>query len=341
MARLILFSVMVGTVAGGAYFLFNYETEVQRDDDGQFQSVTVTPRGENAEDGAVTETSARSTTRAGKGKFRIATFNLSGLDRRKLGNRQLNDILLDVIARFDLLALQNLRAENQAVLVQLVEQLAAKGKKYDFATGQTVGDDQTGPYSAFLFNPAAVGIDRSTVQLVDDPDDRLRHRPLVALFQAVGPDPSEAFTFRAINVHIDPIQAVAELNLLDDVYRAVRDSGSPGNAAREDDIILLGDFGIHQADLTQWSGLPEIIALITRTPTTLRATLPVDNILIDRRATAEFTGLADVFDLMQHYELSMRATLQVSEHMPVWAEFSSYEGGQSGHIATDPARTTR
>ena len=36
---------------------------------------------------------------------------------------------------------------------------------------------------------------------------------------------------------------------------------------------------------------------------------------------------------MRECDLSMQAALEVSEHLPVWAEFSVYEGGQPGHVA--------
>ena len=35
--------------------------------------------------------------------------------------------------------------------------------------------------------------------------------------------------------------------------------------------------------------------------------------------------------MMREFELTMPEALEVSEHLPVWAEFSVYEGGQAGH----------
>ena len=53
-------------------------------------------------------------------------------------------------------------------------------------------------------------------------------------------------------------------------------------------------------------------------------------------ATTEFTGTSAVFDLMDRYNLTMDQALEVSDHMPVWAEFSIYEGGVPGHLARVP-----
>ena len=57
-----------------------------------------------------------------------------------------------------------------------------------------------------------------------------------------------------------------------------------------------------------------------------------DNIVIDRRATVEFTGRTEVIDLMRRFNLTMAEAMEVSEHLPICAEFSVYEGGQAGHM---------
>ena len=87
--------------------------------------------------------------------------------------------------------------------------------------------------------------------------------------------------------------------------------------------------------------MPGLSAAVSDTPTTIRGTQPVDNILFDPRATTEFTGRSGVLDLMREYELTWREVSEVSVHLPVWAEFSSSEGGQSGHLAERDGATTR
>jgi hypothetical protein len=63
--------------------------------------------------------------------------------------------------------------------------------------------------------------------------------------------------------------------------------------------------------------------------------------LFDRRATAEFTGRSGVDDLIREFDLSMREAVETSDHLPVWAEFSVYEGGQAGHVASDQPNPSR
>jgi hypothetical protein len=66
-----------------------------------------------------------------------------------------------------------------------------------------------------------------------------------------------------------------------------------------------------------------------------------DNIVFDRKATPEFTGRWGVVDLQKEFGLSEKAALEVSDHCPVWAEFSSYEAGVPSIVAGRPVSTER
>jgi hypothetical protein len=156
----------------------------------------------------------------------------------------------------------------------------------------------------------------------------------MALFRVRGPPPNEAFTFWVVDVAVDANRAVEELDLLGDVFRAVRDSGRG-----EDDVIMLGDLETDPEHMGRLALVPGIAVAITGTPTTTRGTRLADNILFDRRATVEYTGRSGVHDMIRELDLTPQAALEISEHMPVWAEFSSYENGQPGHISGWGANT--
>jgi hypothetical protein len=90
--------------------------------------------------------------------------------------------------------------------------------------------------------------------------------------------------------------------------------------------------------LGQVSGMTWVIS---GTPTNVRGTSQYDNIVFHGGVTTEFTGRGGVYDFLRQYNMSMEQALEVSDHMPVWAEFSAYEGGQPGRIATRPEDGTR
>ena len=326
MTRMILVVTAIALLAIGGYFAINYQVETQYEN-GRVAAVTITPRAA-ASDASPGETPIASAARAAKPTFRMATFDLGGLDESKLGSLRISDVLLRLLPRFELIALEGIRGKNQGVLVRLVEQInAASGRQYTFATCPTQRRDGVEHYSAFVFDRAALEVDQATVHFVEDPLGRFRHRPLAGAFRVRGLDPALAFTFVLIAVDTNPDNPGPELDLLADVIRAVRKK-MPG----EDDIIMLGDFQADDNHLGGLNGILGITAAISGTPTTTRGTQLADNILFDRRATVEFTGRAEVVDLIREFDLTIDQARDISEHLPVWAEFSSYEGGQKGYV---------
>jgi hypothetical protein len=338
MPRLWFVGALAAAAFGGWYFLKHYEIE-------GIESLHVEPRAGEAgdatglDDGGIEQPPVPE----GHNTIRIATVNLNPFDQRKASKPHVVDRLAQVIRRFDVVAIQGVRARDQGILLEFVEAINAEERHYDFATPPSLGQEDVEQYSAFLFDRSTVEIDRSTVCVVDG-EGRFRREPLVASFRARGPSAEEAFTFTLVNVHTDPSRAVAEVDLLADVYRAVRDDGRG-----EDDVLVLGDLG---ADLLASCGadgrhlgalgqVPDIACAVSDVPSTTRGTRLVDNVLFGRRATSEFTGRSGVVDLIREFDLSMRQAVEISDHLPIWAEFSVYEGGQAGHVAQDPENPPR
>lgn len=271
-----------------------------------------------------------SVTRSGD-VIRIGTFNIQVFGRAKMEKPHVMDILARIARRFDVLAIQEIRSRDQNILPRFVDLINATGGHYDYVIGPPVGRTNSTEQYAYIFDRGSIEVDRNQLYTVYDPDDLLHREPLVGWFRVRGPEPSQAFTFTLINVHTDPDEVDREINVLDDVYRAVRDDGR-----QEDDIILLGDLNVDDrklGDLSRISGMTWIVAGV---PTNTRGTKQYDNILFHQPSTREFTGRGGVFDFMREYNLTMEAALEVSDHLPVWAEFSIYEGGRVGPIATRP-----
>lgn len=314
--------LLVVAVSGGLYY-FTSRYEIRREDG----RIVIHPRAASPDGGAATSDPTLPPAQSDRKTIRIATFN-PALDRNKLASALVAGQLADLIRDFDVVAVQNIRANNQGAIRELVDRVNSSGRHYDFAVSAEVGTEPVDRYSAFVFDKTSVEIDRSTVCLVDDAAGRFRTRPLVGLFRARGPKPSEAFTFMLINVSVEPERAEVELDLLDDVFDAVRKT-----RPEEDDVILLGDLETDQRNPRQLAAIPNVIWAVANTVSTTRGTALADNLLFDRRATIEFTGRANVVDVIRRLNLTIDDALKVAEHMPVWAEFSIYEGGQAGYVA--------
>ncbi len=327
MAKPIIVLLVIAVAVGGVFFFLNYEIQPYQVG-GKPAGWKIVPR-RAAGDRAAEEPQ---TLPGGMVRpIRVATFHLGRFDEAKLANRRVSDVLVRLFPRFDLVAVQGVRGKNQGVLVRLVEQLnataASVGRNFDFAVSSSQQRDAPEHYNAFVFDRNRIDVDRTTVQYVEDRLNRFRIKPLVGAFRVRGPDPAEAFTFTLINVEVDRERAAEELDLLAAAYRAVRNDGR-----NEDDIILLGDLESDDQRLGQLGKLPGVSPILSGVPTTVRGTQLLDNILLNPRFTCEFTGRVDVMDLLREFELTMPAALEISEHLPVWAEFSAYENGQAGHV---------
>ena len=186
-------------------------------------------------------------------------------------------VLCDVARRFDVLAIQEVRARDDGILPRFVQQINAAGRQYDFVIGPRLGRTVSKEQYAYVYDTATVELDRSATYTVADRDDLLHREPLVACFRARGPPPAEAFTFTLVNVHTDPDEVSRELDALASAYRAVRNDGR-----REDDVILLGDLNAAETSLGRLGETPNIAWAIAGMPTNTLGDRSYDNILFSR-----------------------------------------------------------
>ena len=268
--------------------------------------------------------------------IRIASFNIQVFGTTKSKKPQVMDILARIVREFDIVAIQEIRAIDQDIIPNFVELINTTGRYYDYVIGPRIGRTNSKEQYAFVFDSTTVEVDRSQLYTVADPDDLLHREPLVAWFRVRGPPPDKAFTFTLVNIHTDPDETRQELDALADVYRVVRDDGR-----QEDDVIILGDLNVDDRNLGRLGAIPGIMWVISGTPTNTSGTAQYDNLVFHGTATREFTGRGGVFDFLRKYNLTMEEAIEVSDHLPVWAEFSVYEGGQPGRIAATPGPSPR
>jgi endonuclease/exonuclease/phosphatase family metal-dependent hydrolase len=326
--RIIFLLLPVAVIAGGWLFLQNFQIEglegirITRRSSLPAASAPDLPPPPLLEDGQQTIT--------------IASFNIQVFGESKLAKPDVMNVLAQVVRWFDVVAIQEIRAKNQQVIPRFVELINAEGAHYKHVVGPRIGRTVSKEQYAFIYNSATVELIPESVYTVDDPDDLLHREPLVAAFRARGPPPSAAFTFSLVNIHTDPDETDQELDVLDDAFRAVRNDGRG-----EDDVILLGDLNVDDSHLGELGRMPYVGWVITGMPTNTRGTKMYDNLVFDRRATIEFSGRSGVVDMMRQFNLTMDLAIDVSDHLPIWAEFSVYEGGSAGSVAARPGEPPR
>jgi deoxyribonuclease-1-like protein len=261
--------------------------------------------------------------------LRIAAYNIQDFGNSKASKPYVMHTLADIVQQFDIVAIQEISTKNEYLIPNFVKLINQSGRKYDHVIGRRLGNTKAKEQYAYLFDTSRVSIDHQSVYTVSDPDNLLHREPLVATFQARQIKPDEAFTFTLVTIHTDPDVVPQELDALAEVYRVVRRS-----SRGEDDIILLGDFNTDDRRMGRLGQLPGISPLIEGVLTNTRQTKQYDNLVIHQASTTEYTGRSGVFDVIRHYNLTQKQALEVSDHFPVWAEFSVYERDFAGRIAS-------
>ncbi len=261
--------------------------------------------------------------------LRVATFNLRSRHSARAEQPHEMDILVRIACRFGVLAIQGLPADREDLLPRWVEAINRTGADFDFAVGPRVGPADQPEHFAFLFNRRVVQLDRAELYTVEDCDDLLTWDPLVAWFRAVGPSAEEAFTFTCISAGVAASRAEAERDILHELLRAVQEDGRG-----EDDVILAGDLRFGPGALGALDRVPHITYAVHQGPTSTTGEAAWDNLAFQKAATVEFNGHCGVVDFLREYNLTLQEAVEVSEHLPVWTEFSIFEGGPIGRLAS-------
>ena len=314
--------LLICAIAGGAYALF--QPDIREKAKQWFAGL-------RGSENASSESSDLPPIRPNRGnQIFIATFNASPLDEAKLSSPAIVDHLANTIRNFDIVALQNIQLRNPDRLNVILKKLNSRGRYYKYvkSPGQIPSKR---PFNAFIYDEASVLVD-SRVMPLNDQKGRFSTEPIAALFCVRGPPADQAFTFIALNVYIDPAEREAELKLLPNIWDSVKNARIwdklNQNGSKEDDIILCASLQT-PPPYKETMGYMRYIehALENRSNMVGGNTLD-DNILYDTRATVERMGESAVYDLGRRLGLKPEETSQVTHHLPVWATFSIYEGGE-------------
>ncbi|MFK7734803.1 MAG: hypothetical protein AB8B50_02175 [Pirellulaceae bacterium] len=259
--------------------------------------------------------------------IRVASFNTGSLGSTRLGKAHVVESIVKILRSFDVVALQGIRSQRDDILPAIVERLNQTDRKYDYLIGPRVGRTAEKVQFAVVFDTERLETDRYQLYTVRDPDDLMNHEPLVAWFRCKGVPASEAFTFSLINVHLDEHMAEAERKIIGSLVDEVRNDGR-----EEDDWIIAGDV---RGPSYKLSALDpnQVRFAIREIPTNVAASRSCQNIFFSAVASTEYTGRCGSIDFLRKYNLSIERALEVSEHLPVWAEFSIVEGAEPGRVA--------
>lgn len=262
--------------------------------------------------------------------IRIASFNIQVFGESKSSKPEVMQQLAAVFLQFDVVAVQEVRGDPNVPIAALLREIGRQGGRYRAIHGPPVGRTSQKESYTYVWDQDRIDVIDHSDFMVDDQEDRMHREPMVASFQTrVAPvDSRLPFRFTLINVHTDPDEVRGdtpenELNVLDDVFQSVRNYEYEANG--EDDFILLGDLNVDVKGLGELGQIRGMVSLVGDVPTNTRQSKCYDHMLMDAGVTAEFMRRSGVLDLQRFLGIDEAAALLISDHYPIWAEFSVYE----------------
>ncbi|WP_242631982.1 endonuclease/exonuclease/phosphatase family protein [Rubripirellula amarantea] len=274
--------------------------------------------------------------------MRIATFNIQFFGPSKVADPNIMQTLAQIVSQFDVVAIQEVRNSQVQPVRALVDLIRASGGDYDFTVSESIGEGTYKEAYAFVFDRSRIALVPGSAYLVQDPGERMTREPMVASFQAIT-KPSDArrpFRFTLINAHTSPSEVAAsaignEMDVLDDVFVSVRNYEY--DMVGEEDAIMLGDLNVDTRNLRELGQIPNVVSIAGDIMTNTRGDKTYDHILIDRTQTREFTGAYGILDMKATFGISEEEAIKISDHQPLWAEFTMYEFSAQETVAARPS----
>ena len=243
----------------------------------------------------------------------IATFNIRIFSNNSRDDEELLQIC-NILKEFDFIAIQEVR--DTEVLDRTVLMLKNRfNLEYRYIASEKVGTERVKEIYVYLYRADRVKAVKKYGVYPDEEDDFIRE-PFIAMFKA------GEFDFYVINLHSIYGDSVSkrreEARKLAGVYAIVQSQDS------ENDVLLMGDFNLGPDDsgFDSLRAIPNIVYVNGEIPTSIKDRL-YDNIWFQAHFTREFTGTYGVikFDEVLFENDDRKASLMVSDHRPLWAEF--------------------
>jgi len=263
----------------------------------------------------------------------IASFNLRVFGVAKASKPAVMTILAQIIDRYDLVAVQEIRDKSGTAIQKLLTMVDAENSNYRLILGERLGRTSSKEQYAYFYNSSKLELegspytydddnDGSTVNKVDDTglNDLFEREPYLAHFKTT----QGAFDFVIADLHTKPSDATKEISYLPMVMTdAAKHYG-------EKDVLVVGDFnadGSYFKESTYQSDFPagNFIWLIGNSVDTnvARSDRTYDRMVGSESMAEDFEGLSGTLRFDQMFDLRAMGlkALDISDHYPVWAEF--------------------
>lgn len=251
--------------------------------------------------------------------IKIGAFNIQVFGRTKREKTEVMNILAQIIREFDVVLVQEIRDSSETtapIFIEAINEL--EGPNYAFIRSERLGRSTSKEAYAYFYNTETVQFQEGSDFVFDDVDDVFEREPYVASFV------SGEFDFTLMGIHTKPDDAYHEIGNLTIVFDYVESLGD------ERDIIALGDFNADGSYFDEDSAdnplmAADFIWVVENDVDTMTKT----DWTYDRIVMTDYTFSGEyiedstgVFYFDDVYGLNQTFTEDVSDHFPVYAEFS-------------------
>jgi endonuclease/exonuclease/phosphatase family metal-dependent hydrolase len=247
--------------------------------------------------------------------IRVFSFNIQIFGKAKMSKPDVVNILADIVSLADVIAIQEVRTASLEPVEQFMRLLPAR---YAYVIGPREGRGSSKEQYWMIYDKYKVRV--LAAETWSDDEDIFERDPFAVFFQTL-----DKFDFILINNHIQPGNAYAEISALPKVVDYYR------RRWNETDIVLAGDFnadGSYYDERYLRDVFPEdqyrIVISNEYDTSVADSENTYDRIIITKSAVEDYSGNCGVlyFDELYHFDQYRIRPRDVSDHYPIWAEFS-------------------
>ncbi|XP_035195702.1 deoxyribonuclease-1-like 2 [Oxyura jamaicensis] len=270
--------------------------------------------------------------------LRVGAFNIQAFGDSKMSDEAVAGIIVNVLRRYDVVLVQEVRDSDLSAVTELMEQLnSVSSSPYDYEISGPLGRENYKEMYLFIYRTDVVSV-LDTYQY-EDPQDVFSREPFILRVSAPRtskrctacpwghagshvPLPAEAGEFVMVPLHSAPHDAAAEIDALYDVYLAVV------NKWGTDNIVFLGDFNADCAYVkpSDWASIRLRTSDVFKwlIPDSSDTTVGKSDCAYDRIVVCGaklkrsiVPNSAAVYNFQRAFQLEQEEALAVSDHYPV------------------------
>ncbi|XP_007891950.2 deoxyribonuclease-1 [Callorhinchus milii] len=257
------------------------------------------------------------------GSVRICAFNIRSFGDSKISNETISTVIVDIIKRYDIALIQEVRDENLSAVKLLMDKLnSATPNTYLYEVSDPLGRSTYKERYLFIYRKAVVSVTSS--YHYDDGSEEMgtdifSREPFVVEFSSPH---SAVQDFAIIPQHTSPTEAVKEIDALYDVVLDVK------KRLGIEDMLIIGDLNagcsyVKQSDWAQirlrGDGQFQWLIPDSADTTVGHTECAYDRIIASGSAmkSAVIVETAVIYNFQEAFNLSDEMAQAVSDHYPV------------------------